>query len=138
MAGVELKFTVFFEEPFWVALVERTDEAGYAVARHVFGAEPAAPEIYTFSLQHYAGLVFSPALPGEAPAQSLNFKRQQREARRAQAATGVSSKAHEAMRLQLEQHKLARQEVSKAEREAEKEQRFLLAQQLKKEKHRGH
>jgi hypothetical protein len=138
MDGVELRFTVLFEEPFWVGMVERTDEAGYAVARHVFGAEPAAPEIYTFSLRNYAALAFSPAIPGETQAEALNFKRRKREAQRALASTGVSSKAHEAMRLQLEQHKLARQEVSKAQREAEKEQKFLLAQQRKKEKHRGH
>lgn len=138
MDGVELTFTVLFEEPFWVAIAERTDTAGYAVARHVFGAEPAPPEIYKFCLRHYAALDFSPALPGEARTEASNFKRRQREAQRALASTGLSSKAHEAMRLQLEQHKLARQEVSKAQREAEKEQKFLLAQQHKKEKRRGH
>jgi hypothetical protein len=42
------------------------------------------------------------------------------------------------MRLQLEQNKQARHEISKAERAAEKERLFQLAQLQKKEKHRGH
>ncbi len=138
MAGVTLKFTVLFEEPFWVGFVERTDEAGYAVAHYVFGAEPTEPEVYQFVLRHQGALTFSPPTAAEAEARELSYKRRQREARAALAASGVASKAHEAMRLQLEQHKAERQELSKAEREADKERQFQLSQQRKKEKHRGH
>lgn len=133
-----LKFTVLFEEPFWVGMVERTDEAGYAVARHVVGAEPTEPETYTFVLRQGAALAFSTPLPGEVQAHKVNFKRQQREARRALNTVGVSSKAHEAMRLELEAHKQVKKEASKAGREAEQARQFQLAQERKKEKHRGH
>jgi hypothetical protein len=135
---MELKFTVLFEEPFWVGIFERTDEAGYAVARHVFGAEPSAPEIHTFILKQYAGLVFSAPLPAAPETHEVSFKRRLREAHRVASQTGVTSKAHEAMRLQLEQNKQAHHEISKAERAAEKERLFQLAQLQKKEKHRGH
>ena len=133
-----LKFTVLFEEPFWVGIVERTDETGYAAARHVFGAEPTPPEIYTFVLKEHATLAFSAALPAASEEREVNFKRRLRKARQELSQTSVTSKAHEAMRLQLEQHQQARQEVSKAEREAEAARRFQLAQQKKKEKQRGH
>jgi len=135
---MEVRFTVLFEEPFWVGIAERTDEAGYAVARHVFGAEPTEPEVYQFVLRHGSALAFSAPLPGETRPREGNFKRQQREARQAMAQTAVSSKAHEAMRLELEAHKQAKLEISKADREAEKARRFQQAQERKKEKHRGH
>ena len=45
--------TIFFENRFWVATFERTDEEGYAVAKHIFGAEPTDPEVYEFVLNHF-------------------------------------------------------------------------------------
>lgn len=36
-----VKVTIFFEKRFWVGTFERTDKEGYAVARHIFGAEPS-------------------------------------------------------------------------------------------------
>lgn len=34
-----VKATIFFEKRFWVGTFEHTDKEGYAVARHIFGAE---------------------------------------------------------------------------------------------------
>jgi hypothetical protein len=44
----------------------------------------------------------------------------------------------EAVQLQWKQNKKERQVISKAGREAEQERRFLLRQQRKREKKRGH
>lgn len=40
--------TVSLEGSLWVALFERTDSDGKAVARHICGKEPTDPELYEF------------------------------------------------------------------------------------------
>ena len=40
-----IKATIFFDKRYWVGTFERTDKEGYAIAKHIFGAEPADPEV---------------------------------------------------------------------------------------------
>lgn len=131
--------TILFEEPFWVAVFERRDECGYAAARTIFGAEPTMPDVHDFILKNYFRLPFSPPLAdAPPPLAATGFKRAQRENRRAAAQRGVSTRAQEALRLERESHKITRREETKAERDAEREHRFQLRAERKKEKKRGH
>jgi hypothetical protein len=136
-----IQCTVLFEDPFWVAIFERADEAGYAAARTVFGAEPTAQEVYEFILQNFYRLPFSQPLAEAATpmtAAASGFKRAQRESRQAAAHSGVSTKAQEVLRLEFERHKKTRRSLSSAERDAERERQFQLWLERKKEKKRGH
>ena len=47
------KLTVFFEEPFWVGVYERTESGQVEACRVVFGAEPKDYEVYDFLLKHW-------------------------------------------------------------------------------------
>ncbi len=47
------KLTVFFEEPFWVGLFERTQGDSLCVSKVIFGAEPKECEVLTYVLEHY-------------------------------------------------------------------------------------
>ena len=78
-----IKATIFFEKRFWVGTFEHTDREGYAVARHIFGAEPSDSEIHEFVLNHYHELKFG-ELKGNISIQiqRMNPKRVQREVRR--------------------------------------------------------
>jgi hypothetical protein len=136
---MEGKFTVYFDDPFWIGVCERQDEDGYSVARVVFGGEPSDAALYQFILKNYRQFIFSrPSKDEKAESKPLNFKRAQREARRVQQNAGIGTKAQEALKAALAQNKQERQEYSKVQREAESEQRFLQRQQKKREKHRGH
>lgn len=139
-AAMNIRFTVLFEDPFWVGLCERQDEAGYSVARMVFGAEPTPPEVEAMIRQHYQSLKWSRPRPESTleAGRTVNFKRAQREARAEQAAAPKVSKAHEAMRLELELRKKERKVVTRAEREAEEERKRALRIEKKKARHRGH
>lgn len=136
---MEGQLTVFFENPFWVGIFERWNDQGYSVARVVFGSEPLDAELYVFVLTNYATLPFSEAITEEKEAfKPKNFKRMQRETRQATQENGVASKAHEALRLELEKNKKAREEVNKEKRDAEAAEKYRLRQERKKEKQRGH
>ena len=77
-----VKATIFFDKRFWVGTFERTDKEGYAVARHIFGAEPSDLEVHEFVLNHYHELKFGEAKEITIQIQRMNPKRVQREVRR--------------------------------------------------------
>ena len=132
------RLTVFFEEPFWVGVFERGADGKLSVCKVTFGAEPKDYEVWAFVLKRYHELAFSPAIESEVKEAADNPKRRQREARKQLCASGIGTKSQQALQMQREEAKIERKEISRAQREAEKQRQFDLKQQNRKEKHRGH
>ncbi|MBD9247415.1 MAG: DUF2992 family protein [Clostridiales bacterium] len=127
------QLTVYFEDPFWVGVLERIEDGALSVCKVTFGAEPKDYEVWDFILKYYDRLEFSPSVAVAAAKKNMgNPKRQQT------AAVGIGTKAQQALQLQREERKLTRKTVSREQREAEQARRFALRQQKRKEKHRGH
>lgn len=140
MNTVVSKFTVLFEDPFWIGLYERAQGKSYEVCKITFGPEPKDYEVYDFLLKNWGKLKFSPSIEAASIAEEkrINPKRLQRLINKRTSENGIGTKAQQALKLQQEQGKLERKTRSKEEREAEKERRFDLHQEKRKEKHRGH
>lgn len=132
------KLTVFFENPFWVGIFERISDGKLFVCKVTFGAEPKDYEVLEFVLKNYNNLNFSDAIDTEIKKTSDNPKRRQREAKRQVNNIGVGTKAQQALKLQHEKIKIERKQTSKHQREIEKQRKFDLKQQKRKEKHKGH
>ena len=137
MDKVSLTFRVFFEDPFWIGVVERISDGTMEVCKITFGMEPKDYEVYDWLLKNYYRLRFSPAVKAEAKKEHTNPKRRQREARMQRAVSGIGTKSQQALSLQHEQLKEERKIRTREQKEAEKEARFELKQQKRKEKHRG-
>lgn len=139
MECIKSKLTVYFEEPFWVGIVEREWNGQYEVCKITFGPEPKDYQLYNFFQKKWRHLTFSKAIEAEETAEmKCNPKRMQRAINRQLQAQGVGTKAQQALKLQQEQNKLQRKADSKERREVEKERQFELKQQKRKEKHKGH
>lgn len=137
MDKVSVFFTVFFEDPFWVGVMERTSNGSLWVSKVTFGAEPKDYEVYEYLLKNYDRLRFSPAVEASAKESSKNPKRIQREARRQVLNAGISTKSQQALKLQQEERKLEHRCLSREARELEEKRKFEQKQLKKKEKHRG-
>lgn len=137
-----VKATIFFDKRFWVGAFERTDKEGYAVARYIFGTEPSDPEVHEFVLNHYHELKFGEAQEIIIEIQRMNPKRVQREVRREMARMKETSKpstlAQDYMREEIEKKKKEKKSIRSAEKQARQDEQFLLKQDKRKEKHRGH
>lgn len=133
------QLTVRFEPPFWTLLYERSSEQGWEACQVTFGAEPRDGEVYAFLLEHWRRLSFSPSVTGTPRnARPITPKQARREARRATAPRAMGTKAQQALALQREQGREARQVRSRAGKDAEEARRFALKQKKRKEKHMGH
>ncbi|MCH9626242.1 MAG: putative protein YjdF [Chlamydiales bacterium] len=138
----KIKATIFFEKRFWVGTFERTDKEGYAIARHIFGSEPSDPEVYEFVLNNYHELKFGEAKEINIQVQRKNPKRIQREVRREmekiKEINRPSTLAQDYMREELEKKQKERKSISSAEKQARKDEQFVVKQHKKKKKQRGH
>jgi hypothetical protein len=134
-------FTVYFESPYWVGVLEEERESRLFVARHVFGAEPSDQEIYEFVCNDLDALKrrMSVSVAVETrTVKKINPKRLQREVQRILDQHGISSKAEEVMRLQREVNKKERRVETREMKEARNDYKRTIAKQKAKAKHRGH
>lgn len=142
MEMATVKATIFFEKRLWVGTFERIDKEGYAIARHIFGKEPSDPEVHEFVLKSYHELKFGEVQEINIQIQRMNPKRAQREVRREMVRmkemTQPSTQAQDYIREELEKNKKDKKSISSAKKQARKDNQFVLRQEKRKEKHRGH
>ena len=129
--------TVFFDEPFWVGIFERTENGRLSVCKVTFGTEPKDSEIWDFVQKNYCRLKFSQSVEASVKKKAVNPKRIRREAGRQTSQIGIGTKSQQALQLQREENKLMKRTVGKEERDREKQRKYELRQQKRKEKHRG-
>jgi hypothetical protein len=132
------KLTVYFDDPFWIGVFERVIDGTLEVCKITFGAEPKDYEVYTFLLQNWGNLRFSPPVKADK-AQDVrnNPKRMQRAIKRQLESQGIGTKSQQALSLQREENKVLRKAKSRQQKEDEKQRQFDLRQQKRKKKHRG-
>ena len=131
------KLTVYFENPFWIGVFERTEKGKLSVAKITFGAKPKDQEVYGFILKYYYSLKFSPSVTTAVKEKKRNPKRIQREIKRQLHNTGIGTKSQQALKIQQEQNKYERKTRFVEQKQTEKRRIFELKQQKRKEKHRG-
>ncbi len=119
MDKTSVKLTVFFEEPFWVGVFEKTEDGLLSVAKITFGAEPKDYKIQELLSKCYYGLQVSPAVVTVVKDSKKNPKRMQRDAKKQLLNTGVGTKSQQALQLQQEQNKQSRKQRSREQKEAE-------------------
>ena len=132
------KLTVFFEEPFWVGVFERTENGQLSVAKVTFGAEPKDTEVYEFILKHYVYLRFSPTVTAGVKEDTKNPKRRQRDIKKQLQHTGIGTKSQQALKMQQEQSKQERKAQRRERKQADAQRLVALKQKKKRDKHRGH
>lgn len=128
-----MKMTVYFDGAFWSALIEFTDsKKRYKAFRYVFGKEPKDDDILNFIdvslgkwLRRYDKVEVSSEFSAPAISQKKrNPKRVQRDINKAKCKPVVSTKAQKSKQ--------------KVKRELEKERKYLLRQEKRHQKKRGH
>lgn len=136
-------FTVFFEDPYWVGVLEITEPDGTRAARHVFGGEPSGPELLEFARGEFKQLLAqahaAPMIPESERARPrvVNPKRLARAAAKQQAARPVSTAAQRALSESYSQSKVENRAArNRREAQAARERRDI-ARAKAKARHRG-
>ena len=139
----EYTITILFDSPFWIVLFERIEKGKYSVAKEILGtSEPTNAEIALFfDKLDCSRIRYSfPIEEEKAIRHKVNFKRMQRESRKATQPSECKytySKAHEELKKMRGQRKTEKKANTKIEKEQEKERKFEIKQKKKKQKMRG-
>lgn len=136
MNRASITLQVFFQEPFWIGVIERTIDDRLDVCKITFGSEPQDQEVYNLLAQKYLLLTFSPVVKVENKIKKVNPKRRQREAKKSLTST-IGTKSQQALKLQHEQNIQLRKEKQRMKKQEHDAYQFQLKQQKRKEKHRG-
>jgi len=139
MIKTKSKFTIYFEDPFWVGVLEEIDGKKMRVAKLTFGKEPLDADVFRFMCDSYRALRFSdPVDAVETEETRPNPKRVQREISKALNENGVGTKAQNALKAQYEKNKAENKQIRREEEKELEERKFELKQEKKLEKHKGH
>jgi hypothetical protein len=138
--------TVFFDDPWWVAVIEFEADGLYFAVRHLFGSsEPSGAEVYDFVRRDLARCLTErnggePVMAqDERPAiKALNPKRAARLAARASASQGISTKAQQAIKAQQEANKQEHRADARIKREQLADYKRQRAAAKAHARHRGH
>jgi Protein of unknown function (DUF2992) len=123
-----IQFTVFFEDPFWVGLIEESSAGGLRIGRVVFGAEPSNAEIVDFVLHKLSCVGLrevdeAPAIPKAKRQKTLkNAPRRSLEIYKAAVSAASQEKKGKSRREALQR----------------RQEDYRKRQEMKKKKRRGH
>lgn len=134
-----MKLTILFNGQFWEGIVEVNYEGYFKAGKHIFGSEPKDPEVLNFVIHSVLKILENTTSSIEvniAEEKRVNPKRLAREVAK-ESIRGVSTMAQEVIQRELETRKKEKKVTSKAQKEAEREQKRLIAQQKAKARHRG-
>lgn len=141
-----MEMTVYFDGTFWAALLEWQSRGRYYACRHVFGKEPKDSDLWGFIHRDLQELVAKQEdLLGQASSSAIfqkkkktNPKRMQRDIAKSRKKPVLSTKAQLEMQKAHELLKAQRKKAKKRQREEEKAAQFLLRQEKRHQKHKGH
>lgn len=136
----ESLFTVYFDDPYWVGIIELTVDDTYSVARIVFGSEPTDAQILEYLAKNYPKNVhFSKGLEihNQKHKDHIKPKCRQREAANLLARKGSSTKSQETIQRSYEDYKQAKQQEKRQLKDESAALKYLQKTEKKKQKKRG-
>ncbi len=136
-----MMLTVFYDGQFWVGVIEIWENGRLKAYRYVFGAEPNDVEVLEFVNGRLLAVIQNSRQAGVKDEKKhlkiLNPKRLQRQAAKDMKQKGISTKAQEAMKEEMEQRKVEGRKLKRQQNEAFKLKKWELKKQKAKQKHKG-
>ncbi|HCM89290.1 MULTISPECIES: YjdF family protein [Vagococcus] len=137
-----MKLTIYFDGSFWYGLIEYQERNKLLVYKHMFGRAPKDAEVLDFIDYELTSILvnsrFSDITESVEETKKINPKRMQRLINRQKKQTVISTKSQDAMREIQDSLKIERKQISKAEKERLKQEKFDKAQLKKLKKRKGH
>jgi hypothetical protein len=135
-----MTLTIFFEQAFWKALIQRVSGGSLSTATHIFGSEPTDIEVDEWIRKSWDDLLFSPAVPFHEPESTTRTTRKgaTRIARKSLKRSAITPEIREAARAQRQLRKKESAKESRAKEQLLSEHKRELKARRAKERHRGH
>ena len=131
-------FTIFFEDPFWVGILEENYNGINYMGKHIFGAEPSNSELLQFYIYEFEKI--KKLIIGETGivTKKMNFKKSINKSKKAQNKTGVGTKSQNLFKKAFEKTKDIKKKERKIDEIICKEEKYIKKLEKKNERRKGH
>jgi len=131
-------FTVFFEDPFWVGIVEENYNGINYMGKHIFGAEPSNSELLQFYIYEFDKIKKVKISETNIETRKMGFKKSLNKSKKAQDKIGVGTKSQNLFKMAFEEGMETKKKERKIEELTNKEEKYKKKQEKKLEKKKGH
>ena len=131
-------FTIFFEDPFWVGILEENYNGINYMGKHIFGAEPSNSELLQFYIYEFEKI--KKLIIGETDiiTKKMNFKKSINKSKKAQNKTGVGTKSQNLFKKAFEKTMDIKKKEGKIDEIICKEEKYIKKLEKKNERRKGH
>ena len=131
-------FTIFFEDPFWVGVLEENYNGINYMGKHIFGTEPSNPELLQFFIYEFDKINKIKIGETEMETKKLGFKKSLSKSKKAQIKIGIGTKSQNLFQKAFEELMKIKKKEHRVEKNMDKEEKYGKKQEKKLEKKKGH
>jgi len=131
-------FTIFFEDPFWVGVLEENYNGINYMGKHIFGTEPSNPELLQFFIYEFDKINKIKIGETEMETKKLGFKKSLSKSKKAQIKIGIGTKSQNLFQKAFEELMKIKKKEHRVEKNMDKEEKYRKKQEKKLEKKKGH
>ena len=131
-------FTIFFEDPFWVGILEENYNGINYMGKHIFGAEPSNSELLLFYVYEFENINKIKISETDIKTKKMNFKKSISKSKKAQNKIGVGTKSQNLFKMAFEKTMCIKKKEMKLEEIMNNEEKYKKKQEKKLEKKKGH
>jgi hypothetical protein len=131
-------FTIFFDDPFWVGMLEENCDENNYMGKHIFGAEPSNSELMRFYLYEFDKIKKIKVGGSNIETGKMSFKKSLNKSKKIQNKPGIGTKSRILFQKAFEETMDIKKKADKAEERLDKEGKYIKKQEKKLEKRKGH
>jgi len=131
-------FTVFFEDPFWVGILEENYNGINYMGKHIFGAEPSNSELLLFYVYEFENIKKIQISETDIKTKKVNFKKSINKSKKTQNKIGVGTKSQNLFKKAFEETMNIKKKERKIDEIIYKEKKYIKKLEKKNERRKGH
>jgi hypothetical protein len=131
-------FTIFFEDPFWVGILEKNYNGINYMGKHIFGAEPSNSELLQFYINKFENIKKFKIGKTDIKTKKLNFKKSIDKSMKAQNKIGIGTKSQNLFKKAFEETINIKTKERKINEIIKKEEKYIKKLSKKTNKRKGH
>jgi len=131
-------FTIFFEDPFWVGVLEENYNGINYMGKHIFGAEPSNSELLQFYIYEFENIKKIKISEADTETGKMNFKKSVSKAKKIQSRIGAGTNSQNLFKKAFEEMMDIKKRERKIEEIMNKEEKYKKKLEKKLEKKKGH
>jgi len=135
---IEATFTIFFDDPFWIGILEENYNDKKYMGKYIFGTEPSNTDLLNFYLNHFANMERIEVKETIITNRHYSYKKSIVKAKKVQKDIGIKQNAKVIFREAFEKEMTLKEKEKRQEKIINEQEKYEKKVKKKREKKKGH